>query len=105
MAKALEQVPPTKHGQFGEQGTITGYGTTRSALHACERCGYVRRVQLTPRMRNGVEVGGSVTARCRACDLELNAIKYERLASINRKRAAEARTAQALRRLKPYRSK
>lgn len=95
-----ERIGATRNGYIGEQGSITSYGQHRTVWHACERCGYVRRVTFTPRLREGVEIGGSVgSATCTACDYEINAQKYERLASTNRRRAVEARSRQAMRRL------
>lgn len=104
-SRITERIGPTRNGYIGEQGSVTGYGKDRPVLHACERCGYVRRVKYTPRLREGVEVGGSVSATCTACDYEINAAKYERLAALNRSRAAKARAAQAMQRLKPLKSK
>lgn len=58
--------------------------------------------RLVPTFKND---GETYESYCHACALERNAIKYERLASTNRKRAAEERTRQAMRHLKPYKTK
>lgn len=83
----------------------------RREERACKRCGFVRIVKITD-VRTGTRhgnnyifkiTGESFANNCHACDLELNADKYDRLASVNRKRAADERGRQAMRRLKPFR--
>jgi hypothetical protein len=87
----------------------------RRLPRACKRCGFVRVVLIrdeirfvpdgTTRMVHGAPspngefqiVGESYTPNCTACEYELNARKYFRLADVNQRRAQETRALQAKR--------
>ncbi len=87
------------------------------APRACIKCGYVRVVLVRTKTRyipggpdaeivHGARIGTFVLDGenfedyCTACHYEMNAKKYDRLADLNRKRAAVARSKQAIARLK-----